>query len=212
MLTLENRWLRIERWLAHRLGQPGTPVVRIGVLVPVLFLTSLCLWLLSTVEGMWPSLETMRQLTPWVGSIALVAEGIYLIRVVMRVAALCHQHSERFGGETGIRGVRQALIPVLNILVGVLMFSGYFCYQALDAIAEEASRNVARLLWMMTTGSLMVAIVIGELVSRFADLVERIAAADALRASREPGSAGFDLHQPVDVHEVERPAHPGSGP
>jgi len=171
-----DRWQAFERWLVRRLAfrvrHDRAP--RLGLLVPVLFLASVTLWTLTAIPGLPPTTDMMRELTPWAGALALVAQGIYLIRVASRVVGVCHLYAESQNDRQGIREVRRALLPVLNILAGVLLFSGVYAYQSLDAISESASVRVTRLLWIMTTGGLMLSIVFGELVMRFAEIAERI--------------------------------------
>lgn len=171
-MLLGLRWARWESALARRLH--GTPRRQrgLGFLAPAIVLGSLLLWSLASVESLPPSPELMRELTPWVGAVALLLESLWLLRMAGRLSALCHAHADRFGGPQRIREVRRALLPVLNFLLGVLAFSGFFYYFALDAITEQARLPTVRLLWYLTVGGLAVAIVIGELIDRFLNVVE----------------------------------------
>jgi len=190
---LEARWANWEPRLARRFGtRQQRRRVRWGLLAPALLMSSVLLWTLTGVDHLPPSPETMRELTPWVGAGALFFESVCLLRIVWRIVAMCHAYAESIGDDR-IRQMRSSLLPVLNFLVGVLVFAGVFYYFALDLITDQARIYTVRLLWYLTVGGLAVAILIGELVGRFLDIVEdtvlipgiaaRAAAIEAARTS-----------------------------
>lgn len=168
-------WWALERRISERFGRPRRSGQLILRLPPILFLTSATLWALSATDFVPPSTEQMRHLTPWVGAAALLLQSLYLLRVLLRVTRLYHAQIERLGGHERLRRLRRVMLPVLNILLGVLIFAIIFCFQSLDAITDSSSVRVTRLLWALTMGGLMLGITLGELISRLLDLVDDLA-------------------------------------
>lgn len=172
-LPQDTTWDRLERSAARTLGAPlrFAGPLRIGMAVPLLLVFSLVLWGLAALPGLPPSLNTMRHLTLWFGTLMLVLEGAYLTRVVAKLLWLAHRKADQRGGRANLGSLRQALLPVLNVLLGIFLFAAIYYRHALSIMTEREGIEAARLLWMMCTGGLMLVIAFGELFLRTTELI-----------------------------------------
>lgn len=148
----------IAHWLPARF--------RVTALVPIILACSLALWSFG-------SSDLMDRITPWIGAGALLFEGCYLGRVVIRIGSLCRRHAAACGSEAEqLRHLRRTVLPALNVLFGTVIFSGVFGHFAQDILSEAHNAATPRLLWVLTIGGLVLALFFGELVTRLIDIVE----------------------------------------
>jgi len=151
-------------------------------LPPLLFLGSFVLWFLAA-KGWGLSLEQMRTWTPLAGSLGMFIQGFCMIRSALRAAYVC-QHAD-FGSEAARQKARWAVLPVLNIAVGVVIFSVIYYFKGADVAAAGANTIIAHLFWILTTAGLMIAILTGEMIQRMVEWIESEAA-----VSGSSGAAG----------------------
>ena len=165
------------------LGAPEFGWVSLRRLPPLLFLGSFLLWFLAA-KGWGLSLEQMRIWTPLAGSLGMFIQGLCMIRSALRAAYVCQQAG--IGSAAARERARWAVLPVLNIAVGVVIFSVSYYFKSADVVAAGANTVIAHLFWILTTAGLMIAILTGELVQRLVEWIE----SEALGLDSASGTAG----------------------
>ena len=160
-----------RRWLRHALERFGS---RHGWhrtwpprLLPWLLAFSAAVWVFA--PGAW-----RVAMTPWVGSLALLAAGIYLARVVLAVGRTTGTVLEGRGAARGDAAARlertviQALImAALTLLLGVA-----FLFVSRALLAPGAAVEYAGLLWALCLGGLLLSLFIGEVILMLVDAVD----------------------------------------
>ncbi len=147
----------VENWLLSRAGAdvPGR-----GWVVQVLAICSV-----SAMYGASPAF--MARWVPWACAVAAGLEACYLGRLSLYIVRILRRLQP---DEVG--GLRYALLQLCNLLIGTLAFAMLLPFVARQALEGASSPMVARLLWLMGVGGLMVSIAIGELMRILLRVVE----------------------------------------
>lgn len=166
LLAVETGACALERALSRLLHRCLPARFRVTALVPVILLTSLALWGFA-------SARLMDGITPWTGAGALLFEGCYLGRVLIRINALCRRHAVDHSPQAEqLRRLRGTVLPALHVLLGTIAFSVVFGHLSQDILGAAHSAHTPRLLWILTIGGLVLSLLFGDLMSRLIDIVE----------------------------------------
>lgn len=153
----------------HALLSPpplSKPAARATRWLPLLLVASLATWLL--LPASW-----LVTLTPPVGTAALICAGLYLGHVMLQVGRYHYHH---LGGSSDDASaacrLRAALLRAAWLLAATVVLAAVYLGLATWQLQGPEDAGVARLLWALTVGGMMLSLVVGEVCLRFVESVE----------------------------------------
>ena len=166
---------KMERKAVKRLGRAREKTFSPGRFLPLLFAVSIGLWVFAPPQ--W-----MRTLTPFVGALALLCAGLYLSRVVFRIGNFFIQHEEKLGGRKAarVKKLRGAMYKMLFTLFSTMVIAGGFFYLSTRVLEHSAIDGQPGLLWALTVGGMVLALVFGEFVTALIETMDEILSSEGL--------------------------------
>lgn len=164
-------WRRVEPAARLRLTR---------FVLPTFFVISVGFWAIA------PG-EVMNRLTPVVGALAVLCAALNLARVVWHIRGFSRRHRAVLDRTAARRlaRLRRSIYSMAGVLLGTATTAGGFYVLAATVLDETAMVLESRLLWLITVGGMVLAVVFGELVTHLVEVVDEAMAALEPSAKRD---------------------------